>query len=121
MNKGKCLNVFNTQLKTFVSEMTKVYPTLRELKIIRTKVNTLFMASDNIIIKAFNEFVVNKYESQIVNKNEDFFLNMDLSGTPLEEFNKLKAVYQQSTEGTKNTIWKYCILLTKLSKKYNNL
>lgn len=120
MNKSKCLTIFNTQLKKFISELTNIYPTLQELKIIKTKLNTLYLASDKIVIMTFNEVVVKEFEEKIMNKDEKFFLNMDLSGTPLEEFNQLKNVYIRSTDNTKEVIWKYIHLLTKLCKKYSS-
>jgi hypothetical protein len=120
MDKSKCLEVFNTQLKKFISELSSIYPTLQELKIIKTKLNTLYLASDKVVIMTFNQAVVNEFNDKIMNKDEKFFLDMDLSGTPLEEFNQLKNVYTQSSDNTKNVIWKYVHLLTKLAKKYSS-
>ena len=122
MNKTKCIVIFNTQLKKFINEIISIYPTLYELKSIKTKVGTLlsFGSDTQIIIKTFYHVVLLKYKEQILNKNETFFLNMDLTGTQLEEFNKLKDVYMNSSPNTKTIMWKYIILLTKLSEKYAN-
>lgn len=120
MSKSTYTKTFNKQIKNFFKQITEVYPDLKEIKQIKAQLNMALIANEEIAIKNFNIHLVNKYEKQILSQDENFFLNFDLSGTVLSELNHLKTVYTSASDNTKQCIWKYCKVLTLLSKKYAN-
>ena len=118
MSKSTYIATFNKQIKAFFKQITEVYPDLKEIKQIKAQLNMALIADSEIAIKNFHIHLVSKYEKQILSQDEKFFLSFDLSGTVLSELNKLKDVYTNASPNTKQCIWKYCKVLTLLSKKY---
>ena len=118
MSKSLYIKTFNKQIKAFFKQITEVYPDLKEIKQIKAQLNMALLANEEIAIKHFNIHLVQKYEKKILTQDESFFLNFNLSGTVLSELNHLKAVYTSASPNTKQCIWKYCKVLTLLSKKY---
>jgi len=118
MSKQTYTTTFNKQIKAFFKQITEIYPDIKEIKSIKSQLSMALLADEEIAIKNFYQHLVTKYEKQILSQDEKFFLNFDLSGTVLSELNHLKNVYLSSTDNTKQCIWKYCKVLTLLSKKY---
>ena len=118
MSKQKYIDTFNKQIKDFFKQITVIYPQLKEIRQIRSQLAGVLLVDKKIAIEHFYNHVVKKYEQQILSQDEEFFLNFDVSGTVLSSLNHLKSVYTSSTDNTKKCIWKYCKVLTLLSKKY---
>ena len=128
MRKEECVNIFNTKLREFISDLIRVYPEDEDLKKFKTSINMLLVMSDSQIIKLYNEYVFSKYQTQILNKDEEFFMNHDYKDevNNIEEsyefteklINKIKSYWSTMTEDNKKIVWTYFTLLTKLCEKY---
>ncbi len=119
MSKQVLVEKFNITIKKFFKQIVETYPQVKELKTLKSQVQVALMADETIAITNFYKHLVTTYESQILKQDEKFFLSFDLSGTVLEHLNHLKVVYTSSSDNTKSVIWKYCKVLTILSKKYS--
>ena len=119
MNKSKTelSELFNKQLTSMVKEVIQMYPTVTEFKSLQGKLSTAIMMTPKLVIEVFAQ-QSQQYETQIMKKDEQFFLNLDLTGSPIEEFAHLKHVFNSSTPESKAAIWKYVMVLTKLAKIY---
>lgn len=118
MASRKILDVFNMQLMKFLTEICKMYPENRDFKALKGQIRSSSLIDNKLSIKMFYEYVVKDYKEQVLQKNEEFFLNFDVSGTELESLNYIKTIWKDSNEETKNAVYKYVLLLTKLCSKY---
>lgn len=116
--KTMIVNVFNKKLMEFIKEIIEMYPTNKDFKSMRSQLRMIISTSENLPIENFKKYVANEYRNNIDSRNEDFFLKLDLSGTPFASLNYLKDMWLNTSEGTKDAMWKYIELLTKLSDKY---
>ena len=117
--KGKYAEGFNTQLINLFKELTKMYPTNKDFKLIKSQIMILAQTSTYEIPVQTFELNISCYRDQIRTKNEDFFLKFDLTGTPLSDLNYLKEIWTTVDEATKNAMWRYFFILDKLSEKYH--
>ena len=116
--KQMVITVFNKKLMEFVKEVIDMYPTNKDFKSMRTQLRMIMNNAETLPLENFKKYVAVKYRTYINERNEQFFLQLDLSGTPFESFNYLKDMWRTTTPTTKNAMWKYIELLTKLSDKY---
>lgn len=118
--KAKLVSMFNEKLSSMVNEVVQMYPSMNDFKVLKGKLSTALTLTPKLTIEIFGTHVL-KYEEQIMKKDEEFFLNLDFSGTAVEEFSHLRDVYTSSSAENKDCLWKYIILLTKVSKKYKTM
>lgn len=112
------MGVFNKKLMEFVKEVIEMYPDNKDFKSMRSQLRMIMSSAENLPIQKFKELVTIPYSKKIYEKDELFFLELDLSGTPFESFNYLKKMWKTTTPTTKEAMWKYVELLTKLSEKF---
>ena len=127
MRKEECINLFNTKLREFISDLSRVYPNDTDLIKFKTTINMVLLVSDKDMIKIFKEYVYEKYNDKILGKDEDFFMEHTY-GDELKtgaEYNvteqlieKIKSYWTNMTEDNKMTVWSYFILLVKLCARY---
>ena len=110
---------FNTQIFKFFDEIIKMYPSVKEFKSLKMKIRTAAAMKDSITIEMFHKVIVGYYLKQITEKDEKFFLTLNLDGTPLASLSHLRTLWATASDTTKNSIWKYIELLTKLSVAYH--
>ena len=116
--KQMIVDVFNKKLMEFIKDIIETFPDNNDFRTMRTKLRMIISTTEETPIQNFKKYVVNNYKDYIISKNEDFFLKMDLSNTHFSSFNYLKDLWKNTTDNTKNAMWKYMELLTKLSEKY---
>lgn len=112
----KLAEAFNKCLLKLSNELVEMYPTVRDFKMFKGQIKTGLLASKFVIIKLFKTHL-EPYGDHILSKNEEFFLEFDVSGTPLEAFNHLKEIVKTADDETKDQLWKYIITLYKLAAR----
>lgn len=112
------VNVFNKKLMEFVKEVVEMYPNNKDFKSMRSQLRMIMSSAEELPIQKFKKYVSIKYRENIDSRNEDFFLKLDLTGTPFASFNYLKDMWTNTSETTKEAMWKYVELLTKLCDRY---
>tara|TARA_B110001454_G_C12720344_1_gene434397 strand:- start:2250 stop:2645 length:396 start_codon:yes stop_codon:yes gene_type:complete len=115
--KEKFINVFNLKLMEFFKKIIIMFPNNKDFKSMRAQSRLLVTNSPNSPSEYFYKHVNLKYSNYILEKNDTFFIDLDLSGTPFASLNYLKNVWTSTNDETKNAMWEYVILLTKLSQK----
>ena len=90
MRREECVNIFNTKLREFISDLISVYPLDEDLKKFKTSIHVLLLISDNKIMKLYNDYVYTKYKTQIFNKDEEFFMKHDYK----DEVNNTEESYE---------------------------
>ena len=117
--KEKFIEVFNLKLMEFFKKIIIMFPNNKDFKSMRAQLRLLITNSPNSPNEYFYKHVNLKYSNYIFKKNDIFFIDLDLSGTPFASLNYLKNVWVSTDDKTKNAMWDYVILLTKLSQKVN--
>lgn len=112
------VTVFNKKLMEFVKEIVEMYPENKDFKSMRSQLRMIMSSAETLPIEKFKKYVATKYRDNINTRNEDFFLKLDLTGTPFASFNYLKDMWKSTSNTTKEAMWKYVELLTKLCDKY---
>lgn len=119
--KEKITEVFNLKLIEFFKKIIAIYPNNKDFKSMRSQLRLLVTNSPKSPSEYFNLYVTQKYLNYILKRDDIFFINLDLSGTPFASLNYLKNVWVSTDDKTKNAMWEYVILLTKLSQKINKI
>ena len=119
--KEKITEVFNLKLMEFFKKIIAIYPNNKDFKSMRSQLRLLVTNSPKSPSEYFNLYVTQKYLNYILKRDDIFFINLDLSGTPFASLNYLKNVWVSTDDKTKNAMWEYVILLTKLSQKINKI
>ena len=117
--KEKFIEVFNLKLMEFFKKIISMFPNNKDFKSMRAQLRLLITNSPNSPSEYFYKHVNLKYSTFILERDDTFFINLDLSGTPFASLNYLKNVWAATDDKTKNAMWDYVILLTKLSQKVN--
>ena len=115
--KEKFINVFNLKLMEFFKKIIMMYPNNKDFKSMRAQLRLLVTNSPNSPSEYFYKHVNLKYSKYILERNDTFVIDLDLSGTPFASLNYLKNVWTSTNDETKNAMWEYVVLLTKLSQK----
>ena len=105
----------------FFKKIITMYPNNKDFKSMRSQLRLLVTNSPKSPSEYFNLYVTQKYLNYILKRDDIFFINLDLSGTPFASLNYLKNVWVSTDDKTKNAMWEYVILLTKLSQKINKI
>ena len=111
------VQAFNNQWLNFLKEMSKSFPENKEIAPLRNQLLLATKADKNLPIKAFIDAELLYYKPYITAKNDKFFLELDLSKTPLAPL-KLKDVWGKCSENTKKNIWLYIQVIFKICDKY---
>ena len=121
MSKKIFMDAFFNQFHAFLSELARVFPEDEDFPSYDTALNLAESMNRGFVLSEFRKHV-NPFETMILEKNEDFFLKHDFSefdpdNTMDPIIKKLKGYWAGMSEGNKNAIWKYILLLVDLSKR----
>ena len=98
-----------------------MYPKNKDFKLIKNQIMMLAQTNTyEIAIQTF-ELNISLYRNHLRTKNEKFFLEFNLSGTPLSDLNYLKEIWKTVDDKTKDAMWRYFLILDKLSEKYHSI
>ena len=111
------IQAFNNQWLNFLKEMSKSFPENKDVIPLRNQLLLATKADKKLPIKAFIDAGLLHYKPYIVAKDDKFFLDLDLSETPLAAL-KLKEVWEKCSENTKKNIWLYIQVIFKICDKY---
>ena len=127
MRKEDFIDLFNTKLREFVNDLSRVYPNDADLIKFKTTINMVLLVSDKDMIKVFKEYVYEKYKDKILSKDADFFMKHTYNEELQVEgeyavtellIDKIKSYWINMTNENKETVWTYFVLLVKLCSKY---
>ena len=110
------VDAFNKQMLNLLTDLSKIYPDNLHLKSVKNSLFLLIKTSPRKPITTYYTEVY-VYKDKIDNEDEDFFLNFNLKGTILEEFDYIKEIWKEATIENKNILWKYFKVFNKLAEK----
>ena len=120
------VKTFNNQLLNLSVTLSKRFPQDKDIKLAVTVVETLKNTNPKKSIDVFLLYAY-KYRDRIVNKDESFFLEKNYDGKKNEYVDKqfsvnlidnLKHNWSSLESDEKENIWKYLLVLIKLTDKY---
>jgi hypothetical protein len=119
------LGAFNNQIESFSKEICEVFPNDTDLKMGHNMIILLKKTNPRKLLNIYNIYA-EEFKDKIYNKEESFFLENDFNSIA-EKNNKkeytfslvvkLKEYWSKLSDSNKEIIWKYFIVLGKLSDK----
>ncbi len=98
---------FNKNAKEFLKDITKTFPDLSDLKMMKNALKVVKKISKKTPHRIFDS-IVSPYKEQILKRDDAFFLTDDFQ---IESLRGLKAIWPSLSEANKNIIWDYLKIL----------
>lgn len=122
MSKKVLIDAFFNQFSSFLTEMQGMYPEDEDFPVFITTLNLARSANPMLVVKFVKSEIVDLYGPQIDARDEAFFMDSDdylanRDDVDLNIVQKIKEYIQGMTPDTKETVWKYIEIITKLCKK----
>jgi hypothetical protein len=120
MTKKILIDAFFNQFNSFLSELKQVYPEDEDFPVFITTLSLLRATNPMLVLKFVKTEVIDLYGAKIETRDESFFLDEDYSkknDVDLNIVQKLKQYIQGMNTQTKETVWKYIEIISKLCTK----
>lgn len=107
------------QFTSFLTELSEMYPEDPDFSMFLTSVRIAKSANPNMVAK-YMYSSMSEYEVQIMNKDEKFFLEHTFEqhkeNVSMDVFSKMKEYFSSMSADSKESVWKYCQNMLRLSK-----
>jgi hypothetical protein len=120
MSKKILIDAFFNQFGAFLGELKQMYPEDSDFPMFITTLSIAKMANPMVVINFVKTEIIDVYGKKIEVRDESFFMNQDFSergDVNLNIVDKLKQYIQGMSAETKETVWKYIEIITKLCSK----
>jgi hypothetical protein len=120
MSKKILIDAFFNQFGAFLGELKQMYPEDSDFPMFITTLSMAKMANPMVVINFVKTEIIDVYGKKIEVRDESFFMNQDFSergDVNLNIVDKLKQYIQGMSAETKETVWKYIEIITKLCSK----
>ena len=120
MSRKVFIEAFFNQFSSFLVELKNMYPEDDDFPAFITTLGLLKATNPMLVIKFVKSEIVEPYGAKIAVRDETFFMNQDLStrdDVDLNIVDKIKQYIQGMNPETKETVWKYIEIITKLCEK----
>lgn len=120
MTKKILIDAFFNQFNSFLSELKQMYPEDEDFPVFITTLSLLRATNPMLVLKFVKTEVIDLYGAKIETRDESFFLDEDYSkknDVDLNIVQKLKQYIQGMNTQTKETVWKYIEIISKLCTK----
>jgi hypothetical protein len=124
MSKKVLIDALFTQFTAFVNELSQMYPTDPDFPMFAMTLTMMKSTNPMMVINFIKTEITDHYGDKIAVRDESFFLNQDLStrdDVDLNVVNKLKQYIAGMNAATKDTVWAYIEIITRLSTKILSL
>ena len=112
------------QLSSVVTELSEMYPEDPDFHMFLTSLRMAKSANPNIVVKYIYESS-SEYEEQIMAKDEKFFLEQTFEQhketVDMNIFSKMKQYFTSMSSESKESVWKYCQNIVRLTKACHSL
>lgn len=116
------INLFCENLGLFLDDLSVLYPNDLTLKMSVTMFNTVSGFYKENIVKEFME-IIKPFSEKILKRDESFFLNEAHEHLPddqwlMNEVEKIRSIWvdPNTSQDTKETIWRYMTTFVKIGK-----
>jgi hypothetical protein len=120
MSKKVLVEAFFNQFNAFLGELKQMYPEDPDFPAFVTTLSMMKMINPMLVLNYANTEIVIPFGEKIAARDESFFLNQsysDRDDVDLNIVDKLKQYIQGMDAPTKETVWKYIEIITKLCQK----
>jgi len=120
MSKKILLDAFFNQFSSFFGELAKMYPEDTDFPAFTTNLYLMKNTNPMMVVKYVKTEIIDPYGEKIRNRDESFFLTQDYSSRDDVDMNvveKLKQYISGMSSQTKNIVWAYIEIITKLADK----
>lgn len=120
MSKKILIDAFFSQFNAFLGELKNMYPEDPDFPAFITTLSMMKMANPMLVLTYTKTEIVDPFGPQIEARDESFFLSQSYSDRDDVDLNiveKIKQYIQGMTPETKETVWKYIEIITKLCIK----
>ena len=119
-SRAVLLKAFFGQFQSFLKELRQMYPEDPDFAVFQTTLSALEM-NPLLVAKMFKEHVVDPHGDKIEAKDESFFMNHAYAeysaDVDLDIIEKLKGYVSTMSPASKDAVWKYIQILSKLAVK----
>lgn len=98
---------FNKKAKEFLKDITKTFPELSDLRMMRNALKVVKKLSKKTPHRIFDS-IVTPYKEQILKRDDAFFVRDDFQ---IESLKGLQAIWGSLSDVNKNIIWDYLKIL----------
>jgi hypothetical protein len=120
MSKKVLIDAFFNQFNAFLTAMNEMYPDDEDFPVFITTLTMMRTTNPVLVLKFVKSEIIDLYAEKIQAKDESFFMNEDYSkrdDVNLDIVQKIKQYIQGMSPATKDTVWKYIDIITKLCSK----
>ena len=121
-SKTVLLTAFFDQFSSFLTELHEMYPEDTDFPMFITGLRVFKSTNPSMFIKYIRDYS-SPYEEVILKKDEKFFIENSFSEytekvSDMNIFKKLKEYYVSMNSDSKESVWKYCQNIIRLSTAY---
>lgn len=120
MSKKVLIDAFFNQFNAFLTAMNEMYPDDEDFPVFITTLTMMRTTNPMLVLKFVKSEIIDLYGEKIQAKDESFFMNEDYSqrdDVNLNIVDKIKQYIRGMSPATKDTVWKYIDIITKLCSK----
>ena len=120
MSKKILIEAMFNQFSSFFTELTKMYPEDPEFPTFTSNLQLMKMTNPMMVVRYVKSEIIDPFGDKIAIRDESFFLNQDFSyrdDVNLNIVDKLKQYIAGMSPLTKNIVWSYIEIITKLATK----
>jgi hypothetical protein len=106
------------QFTSFINELQEMYPEDLDFPLYITSIRLLRNTNPSMLVKYIYDNTT-QYEEKIMSKDENFFLDNNFaqsSQVDMNVFEKLKKYVINMSPESKESVWKYCQNIIRLTK-----
>lgn len=120
MSKKVLIDAFFNQFNSFMGELKQMYPDDEDFPVFITTLALMRSTNPMLVLNYVKSEIIDPYGAKIAVRDESFFLNQDYTAredVDLNVVDKLKQYIAGMSSDTKETVWKYIEIITKLCLK----
>ena len=120
MSKKVLIDAFFNQFNSFLGELKQMYPEDVDFPVFITTLSMMKAANPMLVVNFVKTEIVDPFGAKILARDESFFMTQDYTvreDVDLNIVDKIKQYIQGMTPETKETVWKYIEIITKLCSK----
>ena len=120
MSKKVLIDAFFNQFNSFLGELKQMYPEDPDFPVFITTLSMMKLANPMLVVNFIKTEIVDPFGAKILDRDESFFMGQDYAkrnDVDLNIVDKLKQYIQGMSSETKETVWKYIEIITKLCTK----
>ena len=114
------MDAFFTQFNAFLTELKQMYPNDPDFPTFITTLSMAKMVNPMMVLKVIKTDIVDKYGDKINSRDESFFMTHDYTSdgeVDVDIVQKLKQYITGMSAPSKEIVWKYIEIISKLCVK----